>query len=89
MKLWERVIETKICDQVKVTKNQFGFLAGRSIMEPIHFLRNLMDKYRECSRDLHVMFIDYEKAYVSVRRIVLWTSLVANGVSSVIYVSVL
>nr|GEY35656.1 hypothetical protein [Tanacetum cinerariifolium] len=39
---------------------------GRSTTEAIHLLRNLMEKYRERQRDLHMAFLDLEKAYESV-----------------------
>lgn len=42
MKLWERVIETRIRREAEVTENQFGFMPGRSTMEAIHLLRSLI-----------------------------------------------
>ncbi|XP_071695026.1 uncharacterized protein [Rutidosis leptorrhynchoides] len=33
MKLWERVIETRLRRETKVSENQFGFMPGRSSME--------------------------------------------------------
>ncbi|XP_074363467.1 uncharacterized protein LOC141704020 [Apium graveolens] len=78
MKLWEIVIETRLKSKVEVLENQFGFMPGRSTLEAIHLLRQLMEKYRVHSKDLHLMFIDLEKAYDSVRREVIWESLVAK-----------
>nr|GEZ91300.1 hypothetical protein [Tanacetum cinerariifolium] len=40
-----------------------------SMTEAIHLLRSLMEKYRERQRDLHMAFLDLEKAYDSVPRL--------------------
>ncbi|GJX32437.1 retrovirus-related pol polyprotein LINE-1, partial [Tanacetum coccineum] len=68
IKLWERVIEKRLRRETRVSENQFGFMSGRSTTEAIHLLRSLMEKYRERQRDLHMAFLDLEKAYDSVPR---------------------
>ncbi|XP_074362990.1 uncharacterized protein LOC141703349 [Apium graveolens] len=81
IKLWEQVIEIRLRSKVTVSENQFGFMPGRSTMEAIHLLRHLMEKFRERRTDLHMVFIDLKKAYDSVSRNIIWTSLESKGVS--------
>ncbi|GJR45109.1 retrovirus-related pol polyprotein LINE-1 [Tanacetum coccineum] len=79
MKLWERVIERRLKRETRVSENQFGFMSGRSTTEAIHLLRSLMEKYRKRQRDLHMAFLDLEKAYDSVPRELLWRTLRDKG----------
>ncbi|GJY77956.1 ataxia telangiectasia mutated family protein [Tanacetum coccineum] len=54
-------------------------MPGRSITKAIHLLRNLMEKYRETQRDLHMAFLDLEKAYDSVPCELIWRTLIDKG----------
>jgi Reverse transcriptase (RNA-dependent DNA polymerase) len=68
MKLWERVIEHRLRKLTTVSKNQFDFLPGRSNMEVIFLIKQLMERHREQKKDLHMTFINLEKAYDKITR---------------------
>ncbi|GJY76679.1 retrovirus-related pol polyprotein LINE-1 [Tanacetum coccineum] len=55
------------------------FMPGRSTTEAIHLLRSLMEKYRERQRDLHMTFLDLEKAYDCIPRELVWRTLIDKG----------
>jgi hypothetical protein len=82
IKLWERIIEHRLRGVTNVTENQFGFMPGRLTMDAIFLIRQLMERCREQKKDLHMIFIDLEKAYDKVSRNVMWWALQKHKVSS-------
>jgi hypothetical protein len=82
MKLWERIIEHRLKGVTDVIENQFGFMSGRSTMEAIFLVRQVMERCREQKKDLHMVFIDLEKVYDKVPRNVMWWALQKHKVST-------
>ena len=80
MKVWERIIETRLRDRVEISKQQYGFMPGKGTTNAMFALRMLMEKYREGQRELHCAFMDLEKAYDRVAREELWYCMRKSGI---------
>ena len=72
MKVWERIIETRLRDRVQISKQQYKFMPGKGTTDGMFALRMLMEKYREGQREIHCIFVDLEKAYDRVAWEELW-----------------
>ena len=58
MKVWEKIIEARLRDNVEISKQLYGFMPGKGTTAAMFALRVLMEKYREGQRELHCVFVD-------------------------------
>ena len=79
MKIWERIIEARLRDRVKISKQQHGFMPGKGTTDTMFALRKLMEKYRKDQREIHCVFVDLEKAYNRILREELWYCMRKSG----------
>ena len=71
----------------KLRKEQAGFRKGRSTIEQIFVLRNIVEQAVEWNSSLYVYFVDYEKAFDSVHRKTLWKIMESYGIPSFLHKS--
>jgi len=51
---------------------QAGFMAGKSTLDQIHVVKQIIEKSHEFDKDVHLLFVDFKAAYDSVNRERLW-----------------
>jgi len=64
------------------TEEQAGFRAGRSTINHIFCLKQLIEKKMAVDQPLHLLFADLEKAYDSVPLENLWKALEHHNISN-------
>ena len=80
------MVEKELWEDILISKNHFGFMCSRLTTKAIYLIRRLMELYRK--GNLHLVFLDLEKAYNRVLREVLCRNLEKKGVS-LVYIRVI
>jgi hypothetical protein len=70
---------TPYADEI-IGHHQCGFWHNRSMTDQIFYMWQILEKKWEYNGTVHQVFIDFKKAYVSVRREVLYSILIEFGV---------
>jgi hypothetical protein len=60
--------------------HQCGFWCNRSMTDHIFYIWQILQKKCECNVTVHQLFIDFKKAYDSVRREILYNILIESGI---------
>ena len=63
--MWAEVVE-RLREEVKICKQQRGFIPEKYSTDTLFALRLLMKKYRKEQKELHCVLMDLKKAYDSV-----------------------
>lgn len=74
-KILEHVLNSRLKSIVNIHSHQCGFVAGRSTVDAIQTLRIVIEKARDNKQDLHIAYLDLEKAFDRVPRDIVWEAL--------------
>ncbi|KAF2882623.1 hypothetical protein ILUMI_23549 [Ignelater luminosus] len=82
-RLWVKVLYNRLREEIgnTISEDQNGFTPGRSCIDSLFTLQQLLEKRIRKNEETHITLIDIKKAYDSVPRHRLWTALKAVGVS--------
>uniref|UniRef100_A0A914VIK5 Reverse transcriptase domain-containing protein n=1 Tax=Plectus sambesii TaxID=2011161 RepID=A0A914VIK5_9BILA len=75
MKIFERIIDSRIRTIVQLSVNQCGFVKRCGTIGAIHAARLLFERHQEKAKQLHTAFLDLEKAFDRVPHSLIWYSL--------------
>lgn len=76
-RLYGKILKTKLEEDIedKIGYEQAGFTAGKSCMDHIYTLQQVIDKKRAKNRSVHLAFVDLRKAYDTIPRKRLWQAM--------------
>uniref|UniRef100_A0A914X3M2 Reverse transcriptase domain-containing protein n=1 Tax=Plectus sambesii TaxID=2011161 RepID=A0A914X3M2_9BILA len=75
MKIFERIIDSRIRTIVQLSINQCGFVKRCGTIDAIHAARLLFERHSEKTKQLHTAFLDLDKAFDRVPHSLIWYSL--------------
>ena len=84
MKIVERVLERKIRKLVNTDLMQFGFMPGRGTTDTLFVVQRMQEEYRDRKKKLYMCFVDIEKAFDRVPRMVMEWAMRNKDLSEVI-----
>ena len=81
-KILYNILLSKLIPYAKeiIEYHQCGFRRKRSTIDHISCIHQILDKKWECNEEVHQLFIDFKKAYDSVREEALYKILIAFGI---------
>ena len=76
-RLWGKLILNRLRTDTEgvIGEDQSGFIVGRSCVDNLFTLQQLIEKTKSVDQELHITFIDLTKAYDNVPRSNLWQAL--------------
>ncbi|KAL0818491.1 hypothetical protein ABMA28_008946 [Loxostege sticticalis] len=75
MKLYERVIDSRLRMECSLSQHQYGFVPGLSTVDPTFAITMIAEEHRSKEEPLYIAFLDMEKAFDRVPRSTIWWSL--------------
>jgi hypothetical protein len=81
-KIYNKVLLYRIRDPIEqiLRRNQAGFRQGRGCTEQVHILRRLIEGAIDKNLDIYAVFIDFKKAFDSLRRSTMFSILRHYGI---------
>jgi len=83
-KVFIKIIQNRICQLLDESQSvdQAGFRKGFSTTDHLHTLNQIIEKYKEYNLVLYVAFVDYIKAFDSVKHNCLFQALLNQNIPS-------